>query len=260
MTRPAVTIITPLHNGGRFIERAVNSVRAQGLGDWQHIVINDRSTDDGDQIARRLATEDPRLVVMESSAAGAPSARNTGMLAAAGRYIAFLDCDDYWAPEKLETQIGLMQRRNLAFSWSSYDVMGPGEALIRTQKAAVSATPEDLLTKRMVIGCLTAVYDRDQLGIMLMPQIRMRQDVCLFAAILARSAEQGLPVQGLEPVLAFHQLHDSNMTRNKARAAYYQWRAFRDVFQLSLPRSLSYFGQYAVNSLRDRAPRTLAGQ
>lgn len=256
MNKPTVTIITPLHNGARFIERAVNSVRAQSFSNWQHIVINDRSMDGGDRIARELSVQDPRLKVMESSASGAPSARNTGMLSAEGRYIAFLDCDDYWAPEKLETQVRFMQAEDLAFSWSAYDIMNMAGEVIRTQATHAEATPADLLTKRTVIGCLTAIYDRDRLGTMLMPQIRMRQDVCLFASILARSTELGLPTRGLQQPLAFHQLHDSNMTRNKARAALYQWRAYRDVFGLSLPLSAYYFSQYAVNSLRERAGPT----
>jgi len=256
MTPPVVTIITPLHNGADFVRRAIGSVRGQSFTDWQHLVINDRSRDGGDEVARQLSAEDQRLIVLDSEGPGAPSTRNTGIKAAAGRYIAFLDCDDYWAPEKLKTQISHMQAHDLVFSWSSYEVVGPTGEIVRTQAAEPSSTIADILTHRTVIGCLTAVYDREKLGTMLMPQIRMRQDLCLFWAILKRCEDLGLTAGGITTPLAFHQIHENNMTRNKAVAASYQWRAFRDVMGLSLPQSVFYFAQYAANSIMHRARRS----
>jgi len=254
MKPPVVTVITPLHNGAAFIQRAIAAVRGQSFTDWQHIVINDRSQDGGDQIARRLAAEDKRLIVIESEGPGAPSARNTGIKAASGRYIAFLDCDDYWASNKLEIQIGRMRTEGLAFTWSSYDVISSTGDVVRTQAASPSVTMADILTHRAVIGCLTAVYDRERLGTMLMPNIRMRQDLCLFWAILKRCEELNLPVGGITTPLAFHQIHQNNMTRNKIVAASYQWRALRNVMKLPLHQAAFYFAQYTANSVSHRLP------
>ena len=257
MPHPTVTVITPLHNGARFIERAVRTVQDQSLGDWRHIVINDRSTDGGDVIARELASKDCRLTVLDSPGPGAAAARNHGMLAADTRWIAFLDCDDYWAHDKLERQLDFAAAYDLAFSWSAYTLVDEGGRLIRKQATHRSLSCTDLLTKKAVIGCLTAIYDRERLGVILMPDIRMRQDMCLFAKILDVCAKRRIPAQGLNEPLAFYQIHSSNMTKNKIRAALYQWRAYRDVFQLPLSKSLSYFVQYATQGIMDRAfPRT----
>lgn len=252
MTAP-VTVITPLHNGARYIERAIRTVRDQSFGDWRHIVVNDRSQDGGDVIARDLAGQDARLTVIDSDGPGAAAARNTGMRQAGRGRIAFLDCDDYWDARKLEIQLDHMDAEGLAFSWSSYDLVNVEGDIVRRQDALVRVDVRDLLTKRAVIGCLTAVYDVDRLGLMLMPAIRMRQDMCLFAAILQRCGQEGLGAAGLKRALAFYQLHDANMTGNKAVAAAYQWRAYREVFNLPLHTAAAYFVQYAMNSVSDRA-------
>lgn len=109
---PLVSIIIPTHNSGGFIAETISSVRAQTWPTWEAVVTDDGSTDDTVEIVRRLAAEDQRIVLVENAAMGHAGAnRNRGLDAARGDYVAFLDADDLWAPEKLEVQLGVIQGR-----------------------------------------------------------------------------------------------------------------------------------------------------
>jgi hypothetical protein len=155
-------------------------------------------------------------------------------------------------PDKLQLQLDYMLSNSLAFSWSYYDVVDDNDMYIRTQISPENCTYRDLLTKRAVIGCLTAVYDRNLLGVQFMPTIRMRQDFGLWLRLLRVAEERGLKVRGLACSLGKYRVHEAAMTRNKIRAAWYQWRLYRDVERLSFMKSAYCFGSYTLRGVTDR--------
>lgn len=99
MSAPAVTVIMPVHNGARFIARAIESIRQQTFSDWELIVIDDGSTDATPDILSSL--HDPRIVVVRQQKSGVSVARNSGLQMASGRYVAWLDADDFYLPTAL---------------------------------------------------------------------------------------------------------------------------------------------------------------
>ena len=106
---PIVSVVTPCYNGGQFIERTVASVRAQTLEDWEHVVVDDGSTDDSAARVERLAALDGRVRLVRQANAGMRPARIAGYQAAApGAYVLFLDADDVIAPTMLEELAGLL--------------------------------------------------------------------------------------------------------------------------------------------------------
>lgn len=122
---PAVSVIMPAFNGARYIREAMASVAAQTRGDWELVVIDDGSSDGTAEAASRFAAENPALSikVLRQPNGGAAAARNAGIRAAAGRYLAFLDCDDVWLPHKLETQLPALEKDpeiGLVFSDTGY--------------------------------------------------------------------------------------------------------------------------------------------
>ncbi len=98
---PAISIIMPAFNAAPFIEEAVQSVIAQDFRDWELLIVEDSSTDDTFAVAERLAAADARVKLMRNPRKGVSAARNTGIEAARGRYIAFLDADDTLDPGSL---------------------------------------------------------------------------------------------------------------------------------------------------------------
>jgi glycosyltransferase involved in cell wall biosynthesis len=101
-----ISIIIPVYNRLKLLERAVASVREQIYSDWELLIIDDGSTDGTAEYAASLAAADPRIICLRNSHKNGPGgARNEGMLRARGGFIAFLDSDDYWLPAKLATQM-----------------------------------------------------------------------------------------------------------------------------------------------------------
>lgn len=105
---PYFSIIIPLYNKAAYIEKAVESVLGQTFNDFELIVVDDGSTDDGPQRAERF--DDPRMMVVRQNNAGVSTARNNGVARASGEYICFLDADDWWEPTFLEEMHGLITR------------------------------------------------------------------------------------------------------------------------------------------------------
>lgn len=125
---PRFSVVTPLYNKARTIGRAIESVLAQECADFELIVIDDGSTDDG--LARARAYADPRIVVVEQANRGAAAARNHGVRLARATHIAFLDADDAWLPRFLSTVGALIERFPTAGAYATgYFVKNPGQAL-----------------------------------------------------------------------------------------------------------------------------------
>ena len=129
-----VSIIMPSYNAARFIAASIQSVIEQTYTDWELLITDDCSKDNSLIIAKNFADKDPRIQVYSTVRnSGAAIARNVSIKHAQGRYIAFLDSDDTWEANKLETQIKFMEDYNIAFSFSNYDIMSEdGTALGKT--------------------------------------------------------------------------------------------------------------------------------
>ncbi|WP_051257862.1 glycosyltransferase family 2 protein [Desulfovibrio cuneatus] len=111
-----VDVIIPLYNVELFIEKAIASVQAQTYPVARIIVVNDGSTDGGPARVEAMAEHDSRITLLSGPNVGLSGARNKGVLASTGEFVAFLDSDDVWHPEKLQLQMGLLQKsQELAF-------------------------------------------------------------------------------------------------------------------------------------------------
>jgi teichuronic acid biosynthesis glycosyltransferase TuaG len=255
---PRVSVITPVWNAAATLEETVASVRAQSLSDWEMLLVDDGSTDGSAALIAHLAAEEPRIRALATGVnGGAGVARNLGIRAARGRYIAFLDADDRWRPEKLSHQIGFMAARGHALVFSAYrrmDVAGRPGAVVGVP--ASGQVGYDELLKRNVIGCLTAVYDTALLGKVEMPDIRRRQDYALWLRLLRRiPAAYGLP-----EVLADYRVGAGSLSGNKLVAAGATWRLYRDIEKLSPPRAAYCFAHYATQAALDRLAGAFAGR
>jgi glycosyltransferase involved in cell wall biosynthesis len=111
--QPHVSVITIFFNAERFIEEAIESVLAQTYANWELLLVDDGSADASSGIARRFATRQPEKVrYLEHDGhknRGMSAARNLGISHSQGKYIAFLDADDVWLPEKLERQVAILE-------------------------------------------------------------------------------------------------------------------------------------------------------
>ncbi|WP_412494848.1 glycosyltransferase family 2 protein [Vibrio cyclitrophicus] len=180
-----VSIITPMFNDEKFIRATYASIVNQTYKNWEWIITDDCSTDSSYSIVRDLAKADSRIILLNNeSNSGAAIARNSSINKAMGKYIAFLDADDIWESNKLEKQIDFMICNNVYLCYSDYrhiDELGSCLNYIRRTPNQVSYAS---LLKENVLGCLTVVYDAEEIGKFYMPIIRKRQDFGLWLTIL----------------------------------------------------------------------------
>ncbi|HHG3258955.1 TPA: glycosyltransferase family 2 protein [Vibrio parahaemolyticus] len=245
-----VSIIMPSYNSDGTILESIQSVLSQTYKNWELIIVDDRSTDNTWQVIQTYADKYDNIRVYQNKEnLGAGASRNFAIKKARGRFIAFLDSDDLWTEDKLAEQIPFMLENNYPLTYTHYSRFNSEEEL------SVVTAPEYTTYKKLmysnVIGCLTAVYDTQALGKRYMPLIRKRQDMGLWLDILKDTPK----AYCLPKPLAKYRM-DSGMTANKFSVLSYQWKFYRDVVGLSLPRSLFTFSVYAVKgTMKHRTKR-----
>ena len=120
--QPLISIITPCYNCEQYIAESIQSVLAQTHQNWEMIIVDDCSTDESYEIAMEYAKKDRRIKVyrMEHNS-GAAVCRNKAIESSKGEYLAFIDSDDIWLPEKLEKQLKFMHESGCNFSFTEYE-------------------------------------------------------------------------------------------------------------------------------------------
>src|SRR6266571_640868 len=116
----SVSIITPALNAELTLSATIESIRSQSFSDWELLIVDDGSTDHTLQVATEWAHADSRIVVIPQPNRGVAEARNAGLRSSKRRYLAFLDSDDLWLPEKLDRQLHFMKSKGAAFSYTGY--------------------------------------------------------------------------------------------------------------------------------------------
>ena len=241
---PEVTIITPVYNAEDFLEETLESISNQTYQNWESILINDNSSDSSLAIVQRFAAQDARFkIINKPVSGGAAKARNSGIEAAQGRFIAFLDSDDVWLPEKLDTQIAFMKEKDIAFSFSSYHFLTEDGVQTDTVIAPAEVEYKQLL-KGNVIACLTAIYDTNKIGKVLMPDILKRQDFGLWLKI----TKLGVTGYGYQKPLAKYRLRQGSISHAKFNTMLYTWNLYRKIEQLSLIKSFYYISNHLLTA------------
>jgi teichuronic acid biosynthesis glycosyltransferase TuaG len=248
MNSPLVSIITPAYNAERFINESIKSVLNQTYSNWEMIIVDDCSTDHTTEVVASYGQNDSRIQLIELERNSGPAiARNTAMDKARGRFIAFLDSDDLWLPNKLERQLDFMLEKDIAFSFTEYGrIKEDGEDLLNTIIDAPETINYDGLMKHCVIGCLTVMVDTKQTGKLKMINIPSRQDYVLWLSIV----KSGFLAHGLPEVLAKYRLVKNSISSDKIKMAKQNWRVYRKIERQNLMKSSWYFSNYVLSYIR----------
>ncbi|HEO98691.1 MAG: glycosyltransferase family 2 protein [Campylobacterales bacterium] len=246
MNKATVTIVTPSYNSEKFIAQTIESVLNQTYREWEMIIVDDKSTDNTVELIEPYAQKDKRIkyIVLEENS-GPAVARNRAIEEAQGRYIAFLDADDLWMPQKLEKQITFMQRENIALSYTGYYRFEQSTDQIKDEITVPLKVDYHELLKQNIIGCLTAVYDTKIVGKVTMPLIRKRQDFGLWLKILKEVPY----AYAINEPLAYYRIHNDSISSNKIISSQYNWKLYREVEKLPWYKALYYFAWYTYRSL-----------
>lgn len=236
-----VSIITPLYNAELYIERTLQSVINQTYQNWELLVIDDKSSDKGSLIVKKYTEKDTRIKFLKNNAnLGAALTRNKGIEAAQGKYIAFLDSDDTWKPNKLEEQIRFMKENNASFTFTYYNHVNENEKEIRVTDDLPEKVDYISTMKSNKIGCLTAMYDVEKFGKVYMHDLRKRQDYTLWLQLL-RKTDYAYCVP---KVLATYTVRKGSISSNKWSLIKYHWHIYRHIEKQSFFKSVYYLSYY----------------
>ncbi|WP_078550012.1 teichuronic acid biosynthesis protein TuaG [Litchfieldia alkalitelluris] len=247
--KPIVSIITPSYNAIQYINSTIESVKNQSFEDWEMIIVDDCSTDGTQQLLQIHKEQDERIkVVYLEENSGAAVARNTALKYASARFIAFLDSDDRWKPEKLERQLSFMREKDLSFTFTAYELMNQEGSLLNKKIAAPAQISYQEMLKNTIIGCLTVMIDREKVGDFRMPNIRTRQDMATWLSIL----KKGHIAFGLNETLAEYRIGNPSISKNKWKAASMNWFVYRKIEKLNVFMACWCFSHYAFHALMKR--------
>lgn len=245
MNNHIVSIITPCYNSKRFIPETIQSVIAQTYPHWEMLIIDDCSTDGSDSIIQQYCKQDSRIKYFKTEKpSGSPAApRNIGIKNAKGQFIAFLDSDDLWLPNKLEEQLPLFKNPQTAIVFSNYEKMTSEGKRNNRIVTAPSTTSYHQLLKENVIGCLTAIYDSQKTGKIYFSSVG-HEDFVMWLSIL----KQGFIAQNTNTITALYRLNEHSVSSNKIKAFQWTWNIYRKCEQLSFFKSCFYFLHYAIRT------------
>lgn len=255
MTKGLVSIITTLYESGDYIAKTIESVRAQTYSDWELVITDDCSTDDGPSIVESFAAQDSRIRLLRLECNGGPGvARNNSIKNSEGQYIAFLDSDDTWMPDKLEKQLALMNKTGCGVVYSSYLTCDSDDRINGMVKCKSRIRYWRIVCDN-AIGFLTMMYDRNVTGDAYMPVIRKRQDWGLNIELLRRCRV----AYGIKEPLAVYRMRKGSVSRDKLSLIHYNISIYREVLGYSRIGSVLmfsfvflpfYFGKKLLNAIK----------
>lgn len=234
MNDKLVSVITPTYNCAKYIGRTIDSVLAQKYQNWEMIIVDDCSKDNTKEIVDEYMKDDTRIkyhLLNENS--GAAVARTTAMKLAQGSYMAFLDSDDIWMPDKLERQIKWMTENSYAFTCTAYEQIDEEDNLLGKTIKAIKKTDYNRLLLDCPVGNSTVMYDVEAMGKFEVPNIRKRNDDALWLTMLKKEKY----IWGMPDVLMKYRIRQGSISSNKLAVIRYHWILYREIEHLSLIRS-----------------------
>ena len=243
-----ISIITPVYNAANFIEQTLLMVEQQTYENWELILVDDASTDQSMDIIHRFLAEqyDERIrLICKTVNKGAAEARNTGIDESRGRYIAFLDADDVWKPEKLERELDFMKKNSFYFVFTAYEF---GNSMAEGNGRIVHVPPkltyEEALSRTIIFTSTVMIDTRKvPLSLLHMPRIPSEDTATWWQLMRA-----GYESHGLDEVLAIYRRPTESLSSNKISAIKRIWNLYRNAEKLSVARSIECFCGWAFRA------------
>lgn len=245
-----VSIIMPTFNAGHVIKETIDSVLSQSYSDWELIIIDDCSNDETYNIVKSYTQHCKKIsILINDINSGAGVSRNRGIQVAKGRYLAFLDSDDLWEPDKLKLQIEFMRMHKSPISHTSFSFID--EAGRERKGGVVASKFVDLRRnlKNTEIGTSTAIIDRDLVSQNIkFSKIRARQDLKLWIDLLS----SGYISSGVRHDLVKYRVREGSVSSNKFKMLYITLKVYMGVHSLPIYERLYCYCCYVINAIKKR--------
>ncbi len=220
-----VSIIMPSYNTAQYISDSIRSIQAQTYRNWELIIVDDCSTDNSMEVISGF--NDPRIILLQNKKnSGAAISRNYALREAKGKWIAFLDSDDLWVPEKLEKQIKFMEMNHYAFSFTDYRICLNGEWM-----PYINTGPMVVNKRKMYDYCyfstITVMYERDAIGLIQIADLKKNNDYAMWLQAIEKSNAYRLP-----ECLSYYIKHEGSISSgSKIKLIKWHYLLFRKGLQ-----------------------------
>ncbi|MFR3391530.1 MAG: glycosyltransferase family 2 protein [[Clostridium] scindens] len=182
-----VSIITPSYNTAKFIGKTIESVQTQTHRNWELIIVDDCSSDNTDEVVADYLNDDRIKYIKNEKNSGAAISRNRALREAKGKWIAFLDSDDLWLPEKLERQICFMEKNGYHFSYTNYEEIDENDWPINVKVSGPKRINKHGMYNYCYPGCLTVMYDAEYVGLIQIRDIKKNNDYAMWLKVCRKA-------------------------------------------------------------------------
>ena len=251
MEKEKISIITPVYNCEKLIEKTIECVLNQTYKNWEWLLVYDCSPDDSAIIIKKYAKNDNRIKYFKlSENSGAAVARNKALAESTGRFVAYLDADDLWKNDKLEKQVKFMLENQYSFTCTDYEkITETGNSLNKIIKIP-KKVDYNLFLRNTIIQTVGVMVDTKLTGkeLLKMPNIRRRQDAATWCQLL----KNGHDCYECPENLSYYRVVTNSLSSNKFKAIKMNWYWYRKIEKLSLWKACYCFIGYAFNGVRKR--------
>lgn len=242
---PLISIITPAYNCMSTIDETYKTLLDQTYINWEWVITEDCSSDDTFRRLKEISKKDDRIIILSNEVnSGAAISRNKSISHSKGEFLAFIDADDQWSKDKLNTQLMYMLKGDIDFSFTAYEIIN--EDGVSTGNLVDSKQHEPLnyhamLKKKATLGCSTVMLRVSAFDNIEMPLIRTGQDYALWLKLLKTG---GLAYPIALPLTKYRIMRNS-ISRNKLKKAKRQWQIYREIERLGFFQAIHCFFFYA---------------
>lgn len=248
-SQPLISVIMPCYNMASYVSDSIKSVIAQTYPHWELLIVDDASSDETVNIIKSYAQADSRIkFAIKKQNSGISDTRNQCIQMAQGQFLAFLDADDIWHPEKLEKQLSFMLAKNIGFTYSTYDWIDEDGKIMNKFINTIGNLDYKTYLRNTIIGCSTVMVNKAIIGDVFVPKFRTSEDTATWLDILRK----GLMAYAIDESLVSYRIRRKSASSNKIRASIDLWKVYRQHEKLPFFKAIYYFSCYAFNAVKKR--------
>lgn len=242
-----VSVITPIYNAEKYLRKTLDSILAQTYKDIEIVLVDDCSSDDSANIIREYMQKHPEIVYfLQETNQGAGAARNKALELATGQYVAFLDSDDIWYPNKVAKQLELMKKRNCPFSYTAIEMIDENDNLLKNKRNIKETCDYKYLLHNTIIATSSVIVDRTILGDFRMPLRRGGQDYATWLMLL----RNGCIARGINETLVKYRISSNSLSSNKFKSIKQVWEIQTQDEEINKLRVCLNTFRFIINALK----------
>lgn len=242
-----VSVIIPIYNAEKYLRKTLDSILVQTYKDIEIVLVDDCSNDDSANIIKEYIQKYPEIVYfLQETNQGAGAARNKALELATGQYVAFLDSDDIWYPNKVAKQLELMKKRNCPFSYTAIEMIDENDNLLKNKRNIKETCDYKYLLHNTIIATSSVIIDRTILGDFRMPLRRGGQDYATWLMLL----RNGCIARGINEALVKYRISSNSLSSNKFKSIKQIWEIQTQDEEINKLRVCLNTFRFIINALK----------